>query len=79
VSQSSPIVLASGRLNRSGDMFTVELHQPADCPPFVMLRLATSADNLQCQLESSGERSGLGCAHFAEAQARLAVRRVAGL
>jgi hypothetical protein len=37
VSPSSPIVLVSGALNRSGDILSVELHQPADSPSFVMV------------------------------------------
>jgi hypothetical protein len=37
VSQSSPIVLASGRLNRTGDTLTVELHQPVGHPPTVLV------------------------------------------
>jgi hypothetical protein len=30
-------LLASGALNRSGDRLSVELHQPADSPSFVMV------------------------------------------
>ena len=37
MSQSSPIVLASGALNRSGDRLSIELHQPVDSPGFVMV------------------------------------------
>jgi hypothetical protein len=37
VSTSSPVVLASGRLTRSGDTLTVELHRPANSPSFVMV------------------------------------------
>jgi hypothetical protein len=37
VSPSSPVVLASGQLNRAGDTLTVELHQPANSPSFVMV------------------------------------------
>ncbi len=29
--------LASGALNRSGDRLSIELHQPADSPSFVMV------------------------------------------
>jgi hypothetical protein len=39
VSPSSPVVvLASGRLNRSGDQLSVELHQPVGHPPALLLR-----------------------------------------
>ena len=37
MSPSSPTVLASGALTRSGDSLTVELHQPLDSPSFVMV------------------------------------------
>jgi hypothetical protein len=37
VSQSSPTVLASGALTRSGDTISIELHQPLDHPSFVMV------------------------------------------
>ena len=37
MSQSSPITLATGRLTRSGDTLTVELHQLADTPPAVLI------------------------------------------
>ena len=37
MSPSSPIVLASGALNRSGDRLSIELHQPVDSPIFVMV------------------------------------------
>jgi hypothetical protein len=37
VSPSSPIVLASGALNRSGDRLSIELHQPETSPSFVMV------------------------------------------
>ena len=37
MSPSSPVVLASGQLNRAGDTLTVELHQPANSPSFVMV------------------------------------------
>jgi hypothetical protein len=37
VSQSSPTVLASGPLTRSGDSLTVELHRPLDSPNFVLV------------------------------------------
>ena len=38
VSQSSTVVLASGAINRAGDVLTIELHRPADNPAFVLLR-----------------------------------------
>ena len=39
MSQSSPaVLLASGRLNRSGDTISVELHQPAAHPAVILLR-----------------------------------------
>jgi hypothetical protein len=34
---SQIIELASGRLNRSGDRLSIELHRPADSPSFVMV------------------------------------------
>jgi len=37
VNPSSPIVLASGSLTRSGDTVSIELHQPLDHPSFVMV------------------------------------------
>jgi hypothetical protein len=37
VTPSSPIVLASGPITRSGASLTVELHQPLDSPSFVMV------------------------------------------
>jgi hypothetical protein len=37
VSQSSPTVLASGPITRSGDTISIELHQPLDSPSFVMV------------------------------------------
>jgi hypothetical protein len=37
VSPSSPTVLASGAINRSGDTLSIELHQPLDHPSFVMV------------------------------------------
>jgi hypothetical protein len=37
VSPSSPTVLASGPITRSGDTISIELHQPLDSPSFVMV------------------------------------------
>ena len=37
MSPSSPIVLASGQLTRSGDSLSIELHQPLGSPSFVMV------------------------------------------
>jgi hypothetical protein len=37
VSQSSPVVLASSQLTRSGDTLTVELHERLDHPPAVLV------------------------------------------
>jgi hypothetical protein len=37
VSPSSPTLLASGPITRSGDTLTVKLHQPLDHPSFVMV------------------------------------------
>jgi hypothetical protein len=37
VSPSSPTILASGALTRSGDQLSIELHQPLDHPSFVMV------------------------------------------
>jgi hypothetical protein len=37
VNPSSPIVLASGSLTRSGDTVSIELHRPLDSPSFVMV------------------------------------------
>ena len=37
MSPSSTTMLASGALNRSGDTLSIELHQPADSPRFVMV------------------------------------------
>ena len=34
---SKAIHLASGQLNRSGDVLTIELHRPLDSPSFVMV------------------------------------------
>ena len=34
---SKAIHLASGALNRSGDVLTIELHRPLDSPSFVMV------------------------------------------
>ena len=38
MSPSSPVVLASGAITRSGDTLNIELHQPAGHPPTVLLR-----------------------------------------
>jgi hypothetical protein len=37
VSPSSPVVLASGALTRSGDQLRIELHQPVNSLSFVMV------------------------------------------
>jgi hypothetical protein len=42
VSQSSPTVLAAGRVTRN-DSLTVELHQPPDGPAFILLRWPQAA------------------------------------
>ena len=37
MSPSSPTLLASGALTRSGDTISIELHQPETSPSFVMV------------------------------------------
>ena len=37
MSQSSPTLLASGKITQGGDTLTVELHQPLDSPSFIMV------------------------------------------
>jgi hypothetical protein len=57
VGQSSPTVLASGPIARSGDAISIELHQPDSMPATVGVVWATTNDHHTRPLQRSGQRS----------------------
>ena len=75
MSQSSPIVLASGRLTRSGDTLTVELHRLTGSPAFVLLRWPPAPTVCNANPKAVASVAASVVRTLAEAQARLAVRR----
>jgi hypothetical protein len=62
VSPSSPIVLASSAITRSGDRLTIDYTNPSGHPPAVLLALATTADNLPADPASACGCSVGACA-----------------
>ncbi len=72
MSTSSPIVLASGPLNRSGDTLTVELHKPVGHPPAVLLRWPASASVVVPNPKALAAVAASMVRILAEAQAALA-------
>ena len=53
MSQSSPVVLASGRLTHSGDTISIELRQPVGHPPAVLLRWPEAPSVIETLLAQS--------------------------
>ena len=73
MSQSSPVVvLASGRLNRSGDTISVELHQPPDLPAVILVRWPEAASVCDANPRALAAVAASMVRIMAEAQARLA-------
>lgn len=72
MSQSSPIVLASGRLNRAGDTITVELRQPAAHPAVILLRWPVAPSVADPNPKALASTAASMVPILAEAQARLA-------
>jgi hypothetical protein len=75
VSQSSPTVLATGALNRSGDSLTVELHQPLDSPSFVMVVWPAKPSITAPTLKALAALAAAMVRTMGEAQTELAKRR----
>jgi hypothetical protein len=74
VSQSSPTVLASGALTRSGDSLTVELHQPLDSPSFVMVVWPAKPSITAATPKALAALAAAMVRTLAEAQAELAAK-----
>ena len=72
MSQSSPaVVLASGRLNRSGDTISVELHQPAGHPAVILLRWPEAPSVVEPNPKALAAVAASMVRILAEAQAKL--------
>ena len=71
---SSPVVLASGPLTRSGDTISVELHQPADSPSFVMVVWPTKPSVTAATPKALAALAAAMVRTLAEAQAELATK-----
>jgi hypothetical protein len=74
VSPSSPVVLASGQLNRAGDTLTVELHQPANSPSFVMVVWPAKPSVTQPTPKALAALASAMVRTLAEAQTELAAK-----
>jgi len=67
-------VLASGPLTRSGDTISVELHQPADSPSFVMVVWPTKPSVTAATPKALAALAAAMVRTLAEAQAELATK-----
>ena len=74
MSQSSPTVLASGALNRAGDRLSIELHQPANSPSFVMVVWPTKPSITAATPKALAALAAAMVRTLAEAQAELAAK-----
>jgi hypothetical protein len=72
VSPSSPTVLASGPITRSGDTLSIELHQPLDSPSFVMVVWPTKPSITAPTPKPKAALAAAMVRCMAEAQAELA-------
>lgn len=71
---SSPIVLASGSLTRSGDTVSIELHQPLDHPSFVMVVWPQKSSVTAATPKALAALAAAMVRTLAEAQAELAAK-----
>jgi hypothetical protein len=74
VNPSSPIVLASGSLTRSGDTVSIELHQPLDHPSFVMVVWPQKSSVTAATPKALAALAAAMVRTLAEAQAELAAK-----
>jgi hypothetical protein len=74
VSQSSPIVLASGPITRSGDMITIELVQPDSMPAVVRIIWPVKPSVTQPTPKALAALASAMVRTLAEAQTELAAR-----
>ena len=74
MTQSSPTVLASGPITRSGDTISIELHQPQDSPSFVMVVWPPGSSVTAPTPKALAARASAMVRTLAEAQAELAAK-----
>ena len=74
MSPSSPVVLASGQLNRAGDTLTVELHQHANSPSFVLVVWPAKPSVTQPTPNALAALAAAMVRTLAEAQTELAAK-----
>jgi hypothetical protein len=74
VSPSSPTVLASGPITRSGDTISIELHQPLDSPSFVMVVWPQKSSVTAPTPKALAALAAAMVRTLAEAQAELAAK-----
>jgi hypothetical protein len=74
VSPSSPTVLASGPITRSGDTISIELHQPLDSPSFVMVVWPQKSSVTAATPKALAALAAAMVRTLAEAQAELATK-----
>ena len=75
MSPSSRITLASGALTRSGDRLSIDLHQPADSPSFIMVVWPAKPSITQPTPKALAALAAPMVRIMAEAQSRLAAIR----
>jgi hypothetical protein len=68
------MALASRVLNRSGDQLSIELHQPADSPSFVMVRWPAKPSITQPTPKALAALAAAMVRCMAEAQTELAAK-----
>ena len=71
---SSPTVLASGALTRSGDTISIELHQPLDSPSFVTVVWPAKPSVTVATPKALAALASAMVRTLAEAQAELAAK-----
>jgi hypothetical protein len=71
VSTLSPILLASGQVTRA-DRLTVELHQPPDAPPVILIKWPPARSVVEPSQKALASVAASVVRVLAEAQARLA-------
>jgi hypothetical protein len=74
VSPSSPTLLASGALTRSGDTISIELHQPETSPSFVVVVWPTKPSVTAATPKALAALAAAMVRTLAEAQAELAAK-----
>ena len=74
MSPSSPTLLASGPITRSGDMFSIELHQALDSPSFVIVVWPAKPSITAATPKALAALASATVRTLAEAQAELAAK-----